>query len=281
MQFILPVLSAILQSASFTIDKFTLGIKKVTYKNYTVISFPLIFIFTLIIFLIFRPPLSLELFHGKYLWLIILSIVLGICTNIIFYKVMKTESLTEIETITLINRVPVVIFAGIFFIEERNYVTMALAIFSALILIWSHWEKHHFHIAKRTWPFLMWTLIVAPFGAIITKELLQQFNPIALHLVTSGAEALFFVILFSKSFEKTPKQAIPFLFLTNILTTIAWILYFFSFVKSGIVFTVLVFSLQPLLVYISSIIFLKEKFNKKKAFAFLIILVSIAATQIL
>ncbi len=281
MQFLIPVLSAILQSASFTIDKFTLNIKKVTYKNYTVISFPLIFIFTLIIFLIFRPPLSLDLFYGKYLLLIAISIILGICTNIIFYKVMKTENLTEIETITLINRVPIVILAGIFFIEERNYITMALAIFSALVLVWSHWEKHHFHIAKKTWPFLIWTFTVAPLVAIITKELLQQFNPIALHLVTSGFEAIFFLIIFSKNFERTPKKAIPFLILTNLLTTIAWILYFFSFIKSGIVFTILVFSLQPLLVYLASIIFLKEKFNKKKAIAFLIILVSIAATQIL
>ena len=281
MSFLYPIGAAILQAGSVTIDKLTLKIKNFNYKNYTVISFPLIFIFTLIIFFIFRPPLTLELFKGIYLYLIIATIILGIVTNIIFYKVLKSEHLGEIETITLLNRIPLIIFAGIFFASERNYLNISLAILAALVLVWSHWEKHHFHVAKKTWPFLIWTLAVSPFGGIISKKLLEIWNPISLHLVTSGAEAILFLIMFAGSIRKTPKETFPYLIATNILTTVAWILYFFSFQQSGIVFTVLVFSLQPFLVYLASLILLKEKAHKKKIIAFIVILASITVSQIL
>lgn len=280
MPFITPVISAILQASSQTIDKITLNIKKVTYKNYTVISFPLIFIFNLIIFLIFRPELSLNLFHGIFLPLIIISVALGVGTNIIYYKALKNEKLGEMQTIGLLNRVPLILFAGIFFIDERNPLTIALALVAALAIIWSHWEKHHFHLAKRTWPFLIWTLAIAPFGGLIAKKLLEIWNPISLQLVISAAEAIFFLILFSKSIGKTPRKAIPFLIATNLLTSIAWILYFFSYQSQGIVFTVLVFSIQPLLTYFASLFLLKEKPHWKKITAFIIVLASIAISQI-
>ncbi len=277
----LPVLSAILQSTSVTIDKVALNIKRFTYKNYTVISFPLIFIFNLIIYFIFRPGFPSEGFSGILLVLLAISILLSLFTNIIFYKILKSEKLNEMQTISLLSRVPLIIFAGLFFADERNIFTIALAIVAALSLVWSHWERHHFHLAKRTWPFLIWTLAISPFGGIISKKLLEVWNPISLQLVMHGVLAVLFVGIYHKSIFMTPKRAIPYLLLTNVLTTIAWILYFFSFQVSGIVFTVLVFSIQPLLVYFNSIFFLKEKAHWKKTLAFIIILVSIALAQVL
>lgn len=280
MSFITPVIAAVLQASSQTIDKVTLNIKKVTYKNYTAISFPLIFIFNLIIFLIFRPELSLNLFSGIFLPLLIVSVILGIGTNIIYYKALKKEKLGEMQTIGLLNRVPLILFAGLFFIDERNPVTITLALVSAFAIVWSHWEKHHFHLAKRTWPFLIWTLAISPFGGLISKKLLEIWNPISLQLVISAVEAIVFFSIFRKSLAKTPGKAIPFLIATNLLTSIAWILYFFSYKSQGIVFTVLVFSIQPLLTYFASLFLLKEKPHWKKITAFIIVLASIAISQI-
>jgi len=201
-------------------------------------------------------------------------------TNIIYYKALKKEKLGEMQTIGLLNRLPLILFAGIFFIDERNPLTITLAVISALAIIWSHWEKHHFHLAKRTWPFLLWTLAIAPFGGPISKKLLEIWNPISLQLVISGVEAIIFFSIFHRSFSKTPRKAIPFLITTNLLTSIAWILYFFSYQSQGIIFTVLAFSIQPLLTYFASIIILKEKPHWKKITAFVIVLSSIAISQI-
>ncbi len=278
---IIPAAAAILQATSVTIDKIFLSMKKTSYKTYIGISFPLIFLINLIIFFIFKPEISLSLFQGRYIWLILLSVFLGIITNIIFYRALKTEKLNEIETIDLLKNIPVILFASIFFVSERNYIIISLALISSFAVIWSHWQKHHFQLAKRTMPFLLWVLIVTPFGAIISKNLLSVWNPIALELVRSGLLALIVGPYYLKDSEKVTNRGFSLLILTNIFTAVAWILYFFSFQILGIIQTVLIFSLSPLLIYFSSIFFLKEAFHWKKFVAFAIVLISIIASQII
>lgn len=276
-----PTAAAILQSGSVLTDKLVLKIKGITHKSYIGISFPLIFLFTLIIYLIIRPEFSKEMFQTKYLLLIVLSVIIGAITNILFYRALKSDLLSEMETISLLSNVPLIVFTGIFLVEERNYFVMSLAFISALAIVWSHWERHHFHIAKKTWPFLVWILAIAPFGGIISKIILQTWNPILLQLFRDGLLVVVFVPLFFHNVKHAPKSAYPLLILTNLLTSIAWILYFFSYKTSGVIYTVLIFSLQPMLVYFASLIFLKEKLHWRKLVAFLVILTAIVLAQIL
>jgi len=279
--FIFPFSASVLQAASFTLDKVILSIKKVTYKTYVGISFPLIAIFTFIIFLIFDPPLNISLFAGKFFWLILLSIILTIATNLIFYRALKSDLLSEIQTIELFREIPLIIFAALFFPSERNFLIIFLSLIATVSIIWSHWEKGHFRVAKKTLPYLLWTLVMAPFTGILAKTILELWNPISFQLVQNGVVGVLFALIFFKSIKSAPKKSLPFLILTNILTTIAWILYFFSYQISGIVYTVLIFSLQPVLVYFASLLFLKEKFHKKKFAAFIIIILAISLSQIL
>ena len=280
MNFLLPILAAFLQATSLTLDKVILSVRKVDFKMYIGMSFPLIFFITLIIFLVFRPPLSRELIYGNLFWWLVGSVTLSIFSNLLFYKALDQDKLGELETISLLSAIPVIIFSSIFFTDERNFSVLIPAFIASAAIIWSHWKAGHFLIKKDTLPFLLGSLVVAPLGAACSKILLAGFNPISLELLRSGALALILTPIFQRKIEKIPEQAVLLLILTNILTTIAWILFFFSYQKSGIVYTVLLFSLQPLLVYFAAIFFLKEKFNRKKFIAFLIVLASIAIAQI-
>jgi len=280
MSLIFPIGASILQAASFTLDKIILSAKKITAKTYMGISFPLIFIFTLVIFFIFNPPLTLDLFNGKYFWILVVSIFLIIGTNIIFYRALKSDLLSEIQTIELLKEIPLIIFAAIIFSDERNLLVIFLTLIATGSIIWSHWENNHFKIKRKTLPFLLLTLFVSPFSGIIAKILLEIWNPISLELIRSGVIALILTPLFYKNIKTINKKTIPFLLLTNLLTTTAWILYFFSFQIFGIIQTVLIFSLQPTLVYFSSVFFLKEKFHWKKFSAFIIILIAIILSQV-
>jgi transporter family protein len=257
-----------------------MSVKKVTYKTYNGISFPLMTLFTLVLLLIFRAPLSWDLFKGKLLLFLLLAVIITIITNLIFYRALKSDNLSEMETISLLTQIPLIIFASIFFKDERNILVLVLALIAVSSIIWSHWKRHHFAIARKTWPFLIWALLVAPFRGLISKVLLESWNPISLQLVENFLICLVFVPLFYKSIKSVPKKAIIFLIITNILTTVAWILYYFSYQMSGVVYTVMIFSLQPVLVYISSLIFLKDKLDWKKLVAFGIILVTIIVAQI-
>lgn len=280
MPLIFPVGAAILQAASTTLDKVVMSVKRVTYKTYTGISFPLIFFITLIIFFIFRPPLSLSLFSGKVLWLVIISAALTIIANVMFYRALKNEKLNEIEVISLLGNIPLIIFTGFIFVSERNPFIIFLALLSSASVVWAHWRKDHFQIAKKTKLLLFWILLISPFGGIITKIILETWNPISFELVRSGIVALILGPLFFRYEKGVSLKAFLLLLATNALTSIAWILYYFSFQQFGIIQTVLIFSIQPLLVYFASICLLKEKFHWKKFVSFVIILVSIIISML-
>ncbi len=281
MSLLFPIGASVLQAASFTLDKVTLSVKKVTYKTYLGISFPLIFFITLIIFFIFKPPLSLSLFSGNALYLFIGLIVLTIGTNIIFYRTLKSEKISEIETLSLLGQVSLIILTSFIFASERNPVIIFLALLSSVSVIWCHWRKDHVQIAGKIKLYLFWTVAISPFTMIITKVLLETWNPISLELVRMGFVALIFGPLFIKYSKKASFKAILLLIATNILTTIAWILYFFSYQKFGVIQTVLIFSIQPLLVYFASVFLLREKLHWKKFVCFLIILTSIIISRII
>lgn len=280
MNFIFPIFAAILQAGSFTLDKITLTIRRVSYKTYTGASFPLIFVITLVIFFIFRPPLSFQLISGKLLWFLLLSVGLIIITNLLFYRALDDDKLGEIQTFDLLPKIPAIIFSSIIFVDERHFLILIPALVAALAIIWSHWEHHHFKIAKHTLPFVVWALAMAPFGPALSKTLLVAWHPISLELVRSGMVALVLGPLFFKYAERVSLRAGMLLIATNILTSVAWILYYFSYQISGIIYTMLLFSLQPLLVYFASLFLLREKFNRKKLIAFFVILLSIAIAQI-
>ena len=155
------------------------------------------------------------------------------------------------------------------------------AFIASAAVIWSHLENRHFKIKKNTLPFLIWSLLAAAIGTPIIKILLENWNPISLELVRSGITALILGPLFFKHASKISLKAFWLLFATNALTSIAWILFYFSYQRSGIVYTILIFSLQPLLVYLASVFFLKEPLQRRKTIAFAIALISIAIAQII
>lgn len=281
MTILYPILAAILQSGSMTFDKIILSMKKMNYKNYIGVSFPLIFIFTLIIFLIFKPKFNPDFFQLKYYLLIISLIIIILITNILYYKALKKDLLSEMETLTLLKGIPLILFAAIIFPNERNPIIIIFSIIAVGSIIWSHWEHHHFKISKDTLPFLLWILTIGAFTGVLYKWILDVMNPITLQLITDGVIVLIITPLYFKDIKTISKKALPLIILTSLLTSIAWILYYFSYQISGIIYTVLIFSLQPVLVYFISLIFLKEKFNYKKFTAFIIILIVIILSQVI
>lgn len=276
-----PLVAAILQATSFTLDKVILLYRKVDFKSYISVSFPLIFLINSIIFLIVKPEFFSALIFGKLFWWLIASVALTIISNLIYYKALENDKLSEIETIGLLSALPVVIVSGILFSDERNFAIITLAILSSLAIVWSHWKGHKFLIKKDTLPFLVWSLTLAPISALVSKILLAEWSPISLEMVRMGVVAALLAPFFKHKIKRIPLHALWFLLMTNVLTSIAWILFYFSYQKSGIVYTMLLFSIQPLLVYLGALLFLHEKLELKKLIAFIIVLISIGIAQFL
>lgn len=255
--------------------------KSVTFKTYNGISFPISLFVMLIIFLILRPPLAPSIFTRDIAWLIAISTIISIVTNLLFYRALDDDHLSEIQTIELIQNLPIILLSSIVFVDERKPLIIIPALISSLILLWSYLENNRFTMAKKTMPFFVWSLTGMPAGALILKILLAVWHPIPLALIHWGAVTIFTTLLFYKEALKATRKVFYFLILTNALSTVGWLLFYFSYQRSGIVYTTLVFLIQPILVYLASFFILKEKLHWKKGIAIFAVLISIIIAQIL
>lgn len=281
MNSIFPFIAAIMQSASYTLDKTILSVKKVPFKAYLGISFPLLFIADLIIFTIFGLKLTPELFADNLGWLLGASIILSIGSNFIFYFALEDDTLGEIETFVLLAPIPTIIFSSLVFPDERNVFIIVLALIATFVVAITHIENYRLNIKKKTLIMLGWHLLAIPFSAGVSKILLQTWNPISFELVRDGAVAIILGGIFFNEARSANRQAFPLLLATNAISSVAWILYFTSFQKFGIVYTALLFSIQPSLTYLSSVIFLKEKLQWKRVFGFAVVLSVAVIAQII
>src|SRR3989338_3891203 len=218
----LPLLAAVLQASSVTLDKAILRMRRVDFREYTGVSFALLFLLTPAAFLIVRPPFPLTLLGGSMGFLILASSGMTVVTNIAYYRALDHDRLQEMETLGLLAAIPTIVGSGILFSDERNPAVLVPALIAAIAVIWSYWERHHFAIARRTLPFLLWALAAGPAQAAVLKILLASWNPISLELVRSAITAAVFGMLFRQSMRPVSLHAFRFLLATNVLSAVAW-----------------------------------------------------------
>lgn len=276
-----PFFAAVLQSASFTCDKALLNIRSISYKTYTAVSFPLLVFFDGCIWLWFRPTITLSQFISPAGALALLSVGALIITNLLYYRALKDDRLSDLNVISLSAAIPVIVVNGFIFSDERHLALIIPALIAAIAVVWGHWEKHRMHFAQHTPLFLFWLFITAPLNAAAAKFILESWSPIMLELVRDTLISLVLLPLFYRSIRGIPARG-WFLFLaTNALSACAWVLYFYGYQTVGIVYTALLFCLQPLLTYFSAVLILGEPFVRRKFIAFLIVLGAIASAQLL
>jgi uncharacterized membrane protein len=276
----LPVLAALLQAGSFVLDKAIISFRRVTYQAYVGASFPLTFAATLLIFSIVRPSLDLGALDERLLVYLVLSVTILIGTNLLFYRALASDRLSELETLGLLREVPVILLSGAIFADERNPLVIVCALLAAGTIAWAHYEKGHIRISKTTLVFVLWMLGVSAWGPLLSKELLRVWDPVSLELVRSGILAAILGAGATRRVLRLSPKNFALIALTNVISTAAWILYYSSYQVFGVVYTVLIFSLRPLLVYLGAVFLLRERVVLKKIVAFFIVLALIGLAQL-
>lgn len=278
-QSILALIAALSQSGSQTIDKFVIAKQKINFRLYLVSSFFIIVILALPLFLIYGKiqPAAVQPF---WLFLLALGILMTTAVNILYYRALQHEKLTDLQPISLLAPLFTVLVAGFFLQEERNILIIILAIVSSIALFWSHFERHKIKFDKYVLALLLFSIFISPFSAIITKRLLTVYDPFSFEFIRTALALPIFYLILRPNLKQLKGKNPTWLIATNILTTAAWILVLFSYKFIGIVQTTLIFNLSPLLVCLFASYFLKERIKKKTIIASIIILVCVTIAQI-
>lgn len=198
-----------------------------------------------------------------------------------YYRAMAVDTVHEVQLIGLLHKFPVIIFSSVLFAGERHIPTIIAATIAALAVLWSHIDHHHIRLESKTKQFLLYEMLISPFGVVAAKILLDTMHPIAFEFIRTFALAILVAPLFISYIGSVGTNGFLLLVCTNMITTVAWILYSFSIQRAGILYSVLIFSVQPLLVYVGSMLFLRERLEWKKAVALVVVLCAISANELL
>lgn len=280
MNLLLPIFSAVFYAGSQILDKLAMFRRKVRPASYIAVNFYIGFGLAIALLLFWRMPFSYELFRDNLWLLFLISVFASIAVNLTFFRSLASDDLGEIKTLDLLRVLPVIFVSSAIFEDERNVVMILLAFIASLAIVWSHWEAKHFKITGPALSFLLVGFVTAPISAVAAKELLRVWNPILLSLANISAAAIFLTPIFLRKAPKMSAGNFSIAGLSAILGLAGGVFLFFSYKYFGIIYTVLLMSLEPLLTYFSALLFLKEKINRKKLTAFFIVLIAIILAQV-
>jgi len=255
-----PLLASVADALTLIATKKFFNIfKKLSYQAFALWGF----IWIVVIGLLVSPWLAHihpDALRSPYIWLVIVMAGLAANYNVLYYFGLKYEHLSEVEPFLLFNPLVTIIIAGLFYSDERSWHVYVAAALAGLLLGWSHWRKGQIKLGRPFLAILGFSLLYG-IEAVIIKQLLAVYSPVALYLVRSAVTALWLWTLERGQLQRiTFKQAGYFIVLA-IGAIVASSLIYASYQLQGISSTVFVLTLSPVLVYTLSALLLKEKIH--------------------
>jgi len=277
--------------AATFISAITLVIQKLSLSKFRVNAFGfnlLVFFFlalTAFIWTILNHSLPQKsFFQGESLILFIFLVFLAFIWNTLFSYSLQKEEMSEAEMIISMSPIFTVLLALILLPEERNYFIFAPALVASGALIWSNIEKRHFDFSKTEFTLLLAVLGIA-LEAIVIKKLLNFIPTETLYFLRcSFSLPLFALILLTQMKKKmifpNSKKSFSLIALVGILATFQMVFFYRAYHSIGVTETILISLLAPILVFILTPYFFKEKIAKKLWFALAIILICIIISEL-
>lgn len=275
----LPVIGALSNAISVTIERTILKIKKVEIKTYLVAAF-LGVVLVMLPFLYFFWNINPLAFELKNIIIFSIIILFSILANLFFFYSLKWEKVTYTEPARMLEPLFVILLALIFSIfvgeglYEKNPNVVIPALIAGAALVFSHLKKHHLVFNKYFLAAIIGSLFFA-LELVVTKLILEYYTPITFYFIRAVAVFLIALIIFRPSFTKLNTRLRLEIFLVSFLWVVFRISIYYGYIHLGVIFTTLVLMLAPLFIYLFAYIFLKEKLNKRNLIAAGIILICV------
>lgn len=277
---VIPIIAAISYAASLVHYKWLVSRTGLELKPFLALHFVTLFVVTLFFapfFGGFEPTIVTE---PRYFVLLLLLAGFGFAHNYFLARGLRRESLHEYEIIDLLVPVFTIILAAVAFIDEREPIRLSLALLAAGAFLITHVRRHHLHF-KQADRWLIYTVFVMAIERILVKPLLLLAEPVSLYTLRTGIIAVLMLLAFRPKITKLPIAEWGWLALNALVGSVSMMLIWTSIDLSGIVVTELYMLITPMILALVSVAYMKEQWSFRQGLAFIAIIGSIIAMQLL
>ncbi len=250
-------------------DAFTLVVTKRVFVKFRALDYKSfawwLFLWVVAVGLCVSPWLVVikpEATQPYYLWLLLALAFLAANYNLLYYFGLEYEKISEIEPFLLFNPIVAIVIASLFYASERSWHVYLAAAIASFALAWSHVDHQRLKLTKPLLAIIGFSLLHG-LEAVVIKQLLAVYSPLAMYLVRCIVTALFLWVLErGKIMKITPKQ-IPYFLLIAISAMATSVFVYSAYQGVGIGLTMGILFLSPILVYLLSSVYLHEKLGWK------------------
>ena len=270
------LLSSFSNATEVILDKTIMSREKVKFISFMSLCMFFVFLLTSSLFPVFGK-VDIKAFEAPYLLAFGAVIVVASLYNYLYYYSLSHENVTEVEPLAMVHGLIAVILATIIYPNERNTFVFVLALIASSALIFSRIEKRHIKFDKHALAMLGFAALFAV-ESLFLKELLLVYSPVALYSFRTGVLALLFFVFLKPKIKGLEIKKVGSILLDAFSVSAQYVTLYFAYSKIGLVRTSLIVMLGPVLIFIFSFIFLKEKMVPKKLVADAIILACVAVS---
>jgi drug/metabolite transporter (DMT)-like permease len=279
MPWLAPLLAAITGGVATIWEKIALERSRISWRIFLVMLFFWLFALTIILYP-FLGSIKTDALRPLFLALILIELIVALVYNFYYYRSMEHQNLNEIEVAAMTSPVAKILLAAIVFPGERNLHVFLAAIIAALALVFAHIERRHLQFDKYSIGMVIYVILFS-IEALLVKELLNVWSPVALYSVRCLVLFLIFAVWFRPKLENISNPDWWSVIKVTILAVPMMLLSFYGYHKYGVIYTTLILLLMPLIVFAGSKLVFKERMNKRMIIAAIIIIGAIVYVNIM
>lgn len=274
------LVSSIANASGLVLDKIILSQKRLGLKVFLPLTFLLLFIFTLVLTPHFgRIDWNIAGLTNE-LFLLFLMIIIAIAWNVMYFQSVQHEKVHQTELIMMFAPIVTIILATIFYPEELDKRILVLAIIASLALIFSKGTREHFFTGRTSYNTFLAVVLMST-EAILIRELLFSYTPVALYAVRTFFIALFFFFYYRPKRDQINQAPWLPIIGSSLFGLVTMLGKFYAFQSLGIVYTTLIMILGPIIVFLASWEILHEKIRPRMIVASLVVLACVALATVL
>lgn len=255
---IYPFIAVVFDAVALIVEKHFFNVfKKFSYRSFVFWIFAGVVVLGLL-----ASPWLVEISKlavtPYFLWLLLALTVLVANYNLLYFFGLKHKRVSEVEPFFLFNPLVTVLIAGIFYADERSWQIYVAVMIAGAVLAWSHISKQQLSLGKPLLAILGFSVLYG-LEAVVIKQLLLAYSPVALYLVRAIITLLFLWMVEQGKFQMINRRQLPYFVFIAISAIITYALIYYAYSLQGISATIFVMILSPILVYGLSVAVLKEK----------------------